>query len=69
VTIAAIADVYAGGGGTALLEERDPGRSLVLQAKALRAAEVSRRRDDRLAALIAHKVARALAGKRVSGGG
>lgn len=62
---AAMADVYVGGGaGLAILNARDPAVSVILQAKAIGAAELARIRDDRLADQFARRVA-ALFGVKV----
>lgn len=49
--VAAIADVY-GGNGDRILSTTDPVESLVLQAKAVAAAELAIERDKRLARFI-----------------
>jgi hypothetical protein len=63
VRLAALADVYGGGTGLRLLTATDPAESVVLQAKAIAAAELARRRDERLARMIANGVARTLGGR------
>lgn len=54
--MAALCQAY-GGDGWALLTERDPDALVIRQALAVRAAEVAQRRDDRLAATIARRLA------------
>lgn len=61
--MAAIANVYAGGSGEALLRAEDPAESLVLQVVAVESARLERTREVRLARLIAQHVGKALGGK------
>lgn len=59
--MAAMANVYAGGSGLALLEADDPARSIALQAVAALSAEMALERDKRLARMFAA----VLSGKRI----
>lgn len=56
VKAAALAYAY-GGDGARILDELDPARAVVMQAVAVRAAELARQRDERLALLINAAVA------------
>lgn len=59
--LAAMANIYAGGSGLALLSAEDPAVSVALQAVAVESAELALERDKRLA----RYTAAALAGKRI----
>lgn len=62
IKMAALANVYAGGTGWAVLTDDDPFVSQVRQAVAVESAKMAKTQEERLAKLIAYHVAKALGG-------
>lgn len=54
----AFAEVYSPGLGLAMLRADDPGEAIAMQAMAVEAAELARKRDERLANMTAYRLAR-----------